>query len=213
METADKRATIYVVDDDPAVRKGLRRLLKSAGYGVESFASAEDFLVLDKCDNSPACLILDLQMSGMNGLALQEEITSQNRIMPIIFVTAHGDIPSSVKAIKNGAIDFLSKPFDDEKLFDAVEEALIKAAKARAVLEEKEGIRQRLDTLTAREYEILTYVIAGLLNKQTAYTLEISEKTVKVHRARIMEKMGVDSVAQLVRLAEKIEVQPAEVSI
>lgn len=213
METADKRATIYVVDDDPAVRKGLRRLLKSAGYGVESFASAEDFLVLDKCDNSPACLILDLQMSGMNGLALQEEITSQNRIMPIIFVTAHGDIPSSVKAIKNGAVDFLSKPFDDEKLFDAVEEALIKAAKARAVLEEKEGIRQRLDTLTAREYEILTYVIAGLLNKQTAYTLEISEKTVKIHRARIMEKMGVDSVAQLVRLAEKIEVQPAEVSI
>ena len=213
METADKRATIYVVDDDPAVRKGLRRLLKSAGYGVESFASAEDFLVFDKCDNGPACLILDLQMSGMNGLALQEEITSQNRIMPIIFVTAHGDIPSSVKAIKNGAIDFLSKPFDDEKLFDAIEEALIKAAKARAVLEEKEGIRQRLDTLTAREYEILTYVIAGLLNKQTAYTLEISEKTVKVHRARIMEKMGVDSVAQLVRLAVKIEVQPAEVSI
>jgi len=213
METADKRATIYVVDDDPAVRKGLRRLLKSAGYGVESFASAEDFLVLDKCDNSPACLILDLQMSGMNGLALQEEITSQNRIMPIIFVTAHGDIPSSVKAIKNGAVDFLSKPFDDEKLFDAIEEALIKAAKARAVLEEKEVIRQRLDTLTAREYEILTYVIAGLLNKQTAYTLEISEKTVKVHRARIMEKMGVDSVAQLVRLAVKIEVQPAEVSI
>ena len=213
METTNKRATIYVVDDDPAVRKGLRRLLKSAGYGVESFASAEDFLVLDKCDNSPACLILDLQMSGMNGLALQEEITSQNRIMPIIFVTAHGDIPSSVKAIKNGAVDFLSKPFDDEKLFDAVEEALIKAAKARAVLEEKEVIRQRLDTLTAREYEILTYVIAGLLNKQTAYTLEISEKTVKVHRARIMEKMGVDSVAQLVRLAVKIEVQPAEVSI
>ena len=213
METADKRATIYVVDDDPSVRKGLRRLLKSAGYGVESFASAEDFLVFDKCDNGPACLILDLQMSGMNGLALQEEITSQNRIMPIIFVTAHGDIPSSVKAIKNGAVDFLSKPFDDEKLFDAVEEALIKAAKARAVLEEKEGIRQRLDTLTAREYEILTYVIAGLLNKQTAYTLEISEKTVKVHRARIMEKMGVDSVAQLVRLAVKIEVQPAEVSI
>lgn len=213
METTNKRATIYVVDDDPSVRKGLRRLLKSAGYGVESFASAEDFLVLDKCDNGPACLILDLQMSGMNGLALQEEITSQNRIMPIIFVTAHGDIPSSVKAIKNGAVDFLSKPFDDEKLFDAVEEALIKAAKARAVLEEKEGIRQRLDTLTAREYEILTYVIAGLLNKQTAYTLEISEKTVKIHRARIMEKMGVDSVAQLVRLAEKIEVQPAEVSI
>jgi two-component system response regulator FixJ len=210
---SNSTSTIYVVDDDPSVRKGLRRLLKSAGYGVETFTSAEDFLALDKGGNGPACLILDLQMSGMNGLALQEELTSQNRIMPIIFVTAHGDIPLSVKAIKNGAVDFLSKPFDDEKLFDAVEEALIKAAKARAVLEEKEGIRQRLDTLTPREYEVLTYVIAGLLNKQTAYTLEISEKTIKVHRARIMEKMGVDSVAQLVRLAEKIGVQPAEVSI
>jgi two-component system response regulator FixJ len=210
---SNSTSTIYVVDDDPSVRKGLRRLLKSAGYGVETFTSAEDFLALDKGGNGPACLILDLQMSGMNGLALQEELTSQNRIMPIIFVTAHGDIPLSVKAIKNGAVDFLSKPVDDEKLFDAVEEALIKTAKARAVLEEKEGIRQRLDTLTPREYEILTYVIAGLLNKQTAYTLEISEKTIKVHRARIMEKMGVDSVAQLVRLAEKIGVQPAEVSI
>jgi FixJ family two-component response regulator len=207
---SNSTSTIYVVDDDPSVRKGLRRLLKSAGYGVETFTSAEDFLALDKGGNGPACLILDLQMSGMNGLALQEELTSQNRIMPIIFVTAHGDIPLSVKAIKNGAVDFLSKPFDDEKLFDAVEEALIKAAKARAVLEEKEGIRQRLDTLTPREYEILTYVIAGLLNKQTAYTLEISEKTIKVHRARIMEKMGVDSVAQLVRLTEKIGVQPAD---
>jgi FixJ family two-component response regulator len=133
--------------------------------------------------------------------------------MPIIFVTGHGDIPSSVKAIKRGAVDFLSKPFDDEKLFDAVEEALIKDAKARAVLEEKEGIRQRLGTLTPREYEILTHVIAGLLNKQTAYVLKISEKTVKVHRARIMEKMGVDSLAQLVRLTEKVGVQPAEVSI
>ncbi len=138
---------------------------------------------------------------------------SQNRIMPIIFVKGHGDIPSSVKAMKRGAVDFLSKPFDDEKLFDAVEEALIKDAKARTVLEEKEGIRQRLGTLTPREYEILTHVIAGLLNKQTAYVLKISEKTVKVHRARIMEKMGVDSLAQLVRLTEKVGVQPAEVSI
>ena len=205
--------TVFVVDDDPSVRKGLRRLLKSAGYGVETFASAEDFLALDKSGNSPACLILDLKMPGMNGLDLQDELTNQNHIMPIIFVTGHGDIPSSVKAIKRGAVDFLSKPFDDEKLFDAVEEALIKDAKARTVLEEKEDIRQRLGTLTPREYEILTHVIAGLLNKQTAYVLKISEKTVKVHRARIMEKIGVDSLAQLVRLAEKVGVQPAEVSI
>lgn len=210
---ANPTPTVFVVDDDPSVRKGLRRLLKSAGYGVETFASAEDFLALDKSGNGPACLILDLQMPGMNGLDLQDELISQNRIMPIIFVTGHGDIPSSVKAIKGGAVDFLSKPFDDEKLFDAVEEALIKDAKARAVLEEKEGIRQRLGTLTPREYEILTHVIAGLLNKQTAYVLKISEKTVKVHRARIMEKMGVDSLAKLVRLAEKVGVQPAEVSI
>ena len=148
-----------MVDDDPSVRKGLRRLLKSAGYGVETFASAEDFLALNKSGNGPACLILDLKMPGMNGLDLQDELTNQNHIMPIIFVTGHGDIPSSVKAMKGGAVEFLCKPFDDEKLFDAVEEALIKAAKARAVLEEKEGIRQRLDTLTSREYEVLTYVI------------------------------------------------------
>jgi FixJ family two-component response regulator len=211
--TAEKETTIFVVDDDPSVRKGLRRLLKSAGYSAETFASAEDFLVLNKSGYGPACLILDLKMPGMNGLDLQEELTNQNHIMPIIFVTGHGDIPSSVKAIKRGAVDFLSKPFDDEQLFDAVEEALIKGTKARAVLKEKEGIRQRLGTLTPREYEILTHVIAGLLNKQTAYILKISEKTVKVHRARIMEKMGVDSVAQLVRLAEKVEVQPAEVLI
>jgi FixJ family two-component response regulator len=211
--TAEKGTTIFVVDDDPSMRKGLRRLLKSAGYSVEIFASAEDFLALDKSGYGPACLILDLQMPGMNGLGLQDELISQDRVMPIIFVTGHGDIPSSVKAIKRGAVDFLSKPFEDEKLFDAVEEALIKEAKARAVLEEKEGIRQRLGTLTPREYEILTHVIAGLLNKRTAYVLKISEKTVKVHRARVMEKMGVDSVAQLVRLAEKVEVQPAEVSI
>jgi FixJ family two-component response regulator len=211
--TAEKETTIFVVDDDPSVRKGLRRLLKSAGYSAETFASAEDFLVLNKSGYGPACLILDLKMPGMNGLDLQEELTNQNHIMPIIFVTGHGDIPSSVKAIKRGAVDFLSKPFDDEQLFDAVEEALIKGTKARAVLKEKEGIRQRLGTLTPREYEILTHVIVGLLNKQTAYILKISEKTVKVHRARIMEKMGVDSVAQLVRLAEKVEVQPAEVLI
>ena len=205
--------TVFVVDDDPSVRKGLRRLLKSAGYSVETFASAEDFLALDKSGNGPACLILDLQMAGMNGLDLQDELTNQNHIMPIIFVTGHGDIPSSVKAIKRGAVEFLCKPFDDERLFEAVEEALIKGAKARAVLEEKEGIRQRLGTLTPREYEILTHVIAGLLNKQTAYVLKISEKTVKVHRARVMEKMGVDSLAQLVRLAEKVGIQPAQVSI
>jgi len=211
--TAGKGTTIFVVDDDPSMRKGLRRLLKSAGYGVETFASSEEFLALDKSSDGPACLILDLQMPGMNGLDLQEKLITQNRIMPIIFVTGHGDIPSSVKAIKGGAVDFLSKPFDDEKLFDAVEEALIKDTKARAVLEEKEGIQQRLGTLTPREYEILTHVIAGLLNKQTAYVLKISEKTVKVHRARVMEKMGVDSVAQLVRLAEKVGVQPAEFSI
>ncbi len=205
--------TVFVVDDDPSMRKGLQRLLKSAGYGVETFASAEDFLALDKSGYGPVCLILDLQMPGMNGLGLQDQLMSQDCIMPIIFVTGHGDIPSSVKAIKRGAVDFLSKPFDDEKLFEAVEEALIKGAKARAVLKENEDIRQRLGTLTPREYEILTHVIAGLLNKQTAYVLKISEKTVKVHRARVMEKMGVDSVAQLVRLAEKVGVQPAEVSI
>jgi len=210
---SEKQATVFVVDDDASVRKGLTRLLKSADYKVEAFASAEAFLSSDRNCDRPACLVLDVQMPGLNGLDLQEKLISRDYAMPIIFITGHGDISMSVRAMKKGAVEFLTKPFDERDLLDAVQEAIQKDLQTRAVLGERENIRQRLATLTPREHEILTHVIAGLLNKQTAYVLNISEKTVKVHRARIMEKMGVDSVAELVRLAEKGGVKPAEVLI
>ena len=210
---SEKQTTVFVVDDDSSVRKGLKRLLKSAGYSVETFDSAEAFLTCDSGCDGPACLVLDVQMPGLNGLDLQEKLVSRDYAMPIIFITGHGDIPTSVRAMKKGAVEFLTKPFDERDLIDAVQEALQKDFQTRCVLREREDIQKRLATLTPREHEILTYVIAGLSNKQIAYVLNISEKTVKAHRGRVMEKTGVESLAELVRLAEKAGVKPAEVSI
>jgi len=199
---------VFVVDDDPSIRKSLERLIKSAGLDVVTFATADEFL--DRHSHKgPSCLVLDVKMPGLNGLELQEKLLLEKYAMPIIFITGHGDIPMSVKAIKKGAIDFLSKPFDEKDLLGAVREALERDSKARTVREEREHIHRHLESLTPREYEILTYVITGMLNKQIAYTLKISEKTVKVHRARVMGKMGVDSVAELVRLTEKVDIKPA----
>ena len=201
---------VFVVDDDPSIRKSLERLIKSAGFNVVTFATAHEFL--DRHSHKgPSCLVLDVKMPGLNGLKLQEKLLLEKDTMPIIFITGHGDIPMSVKAIKKGAIDFLSKPFDEKDLLDAVREALERDSKARAVRDEREHIHRRLESLTPREYEVLTYVITGMLNKQIAYALNISEKTVKVHRARVMDKMGVDSVAELVRLTEKVDIKPAKV--
>lgn len=210
---SEKQSTVFVVDDDTSIRKGLNRLLKSTGYEVEAFASAEEFLASEISSDGPACLVLDVQMPGLSGLNLQEKLVSRDYSRPIIFITGHGDIPTSVKAMKKGAVEFLTKPFDDSKLLDAVQEALQKDSQTRTVLSEQEDIRQRLATLTPREHEILTHVIAGLLNKQIAYVLKISEKTVKVHRGRVMEKTGVESLAELVRCTEKAGVKPVEVSI
>ena len=201
---------VFVVDDDPSIRKSLERLIKSAGLDVVTFATAHEFLD-SHSHKGPSCLVLDVKMPGLNGLELQEKLLLEKYAMPIIFITGHGDIPMSVKAIKKGAIDFLSKPFDEKDLLDAVREALERDSKARAVRDEREHIHRRLESLTPREYEILTYVITGMLNKQIAYALNISEKTVKVHRARVMDKMGVDSVAELVRLTEKLHIKPAKV--
>jgi len=211
MNTVQKE-TIFVVDDDPLVRKGVQRLLKSAGYFTEVFPSAKEFLESDYSSEGPTCLILDVKMPGLSGFDLQEELSAARYAMPIIFITGHGDIPSSVKAMKKGAVDFLSKPFEDQDLFDAISVALKKDSKTRAVLNEKESIQQKLDQLTLREYEILTFVITGMLNKQIAYMLDITEKTVKAHRGRVMAKMAVSSVAELVRIAEKIDVKPADVN-
>jgi len=151
-------------------------------------------------------------MPGLSGLDLQKELLSRNYPIPIVFITGHGDIPISVQAMKKGAVDFLSKPFDDNELLDAVKMALLKDSQARVDLKEQKHVMQRLDSLTTREHEILTYLITGMLNKQIAYELNISERTVKAHRKQVFDKMGVNSIAELVRLTEKVGIKPADVS-
>ena len=202
---------VFVVDDDSSVRKALGRLLRSTGYAVETFGSSEEFLQNIPDGLGPACLILDVKMPGLNGLELQNQLQQMEYVMPIVFITGHGDIPMSVKAMKKGAVDFLTKPFDDEDLLKAVQEALKKDVVNRSTIDERQRVLQRVKLLTPREYEILTYVISGMLNKQTAYELDISEKTVKAHRGRVMAKLGVDSLAELVRLADKAGIEPVQV--
>jgi FixJ family two-component response regulator len=202
--------TIFVVDDDPSVRIGLERLLRSTGYNVEIYGSAQEFLETTPDCPGPACLVLDVKMPGLDGLELQDQLQKREYTMPIVFITGHGDIPMSVKAIKRGAIDFLTKPFDETDLLKAVQEALKKDVANRSAMNERQNILQRVKSLTPREYEILTYVITGMLNKHIAYHLTISEKTVKVHRGRIMEKLEIHSVAELVHMADKAGIQPAE---
>jgi len=204
--------TVFVVDDDPSIRESLSLLLSSAGYGVKTFASAKKFLQTERSTEGSACLVLDVKMPGLSGLDLQKELTSKNYAIPVIFITGHGDIPMSVQAMKKGAVDFLLKPFDDGELLDAVKEALMKDSQARAGLDEQKHIMQRLDSLTTREHEILTHLITGMLNKQIAYELKISERTVKAHRKQVFDKMSANSIAELVRLTEKVGIKPADVS-
>jgi FixJ family two-component response regulator len=199
--------TVFIIDDDASVRKSLSRLLHSAGFEVETFASAELFLEREHYDGI-GCLVLDVRMPGISGIDLQDELGKADYSMPIIFITGHGDIPMGVHAMKKGAIDFLAKPFEDEELLQAVREAIEKDTRGRAEYAEVHEVRGRIALLTARELGVLRYVITGKLNKQIAYELGIAEKTVKVHRGRIMEKLGVDSVADLVRLAEKAGIEP-----
>ena len=203
---SDPTLTVFVVDDDPSIRESLSLLLSSAGYSVNTFASAKEFLESEHSTSGPACLVLDVKMPGLSGLDLQQELTSMNYTIPVIFITGHGDIPMSVQAMKKGAIDFLSKPFDDGQLLDAVKVALLKNSQARVNLNEKKHIMQRLGSLTAREHEIMTYLITGMLNKQIAYDLKLSENTIKTHRAHIMQKMKAESLADLVRLTEMVDI-------
>lgn len=198
--------TVFVIDDDDSVRRGISNLLRSAGHNTRVFASGRGFLD-HNCDE-PGCVILDLQMPGTSGLELQEALACRDYHPPIIFLTGHGNVSSSVKALKNGATDFLEKPVDEQELLAAVDDALKKDGENRRQLNQVADARARLSNLTVREFEVLRHVIAGSLNKQIAYTLDISEKTVKVHRARVMEKMAVHSVAELVRLTEKTDVRP-----
>jgi RNA polymerase sigma factor (sigma-70 family) len=198
---------VYLVDDDPSVRKALTRLVRSAGYVVQAFPSARDFLE-SVCitDESSGCLILDIRMPGLSGLDLQHELQVANSVLPIIFITGHGDIPMSVRAMKEGAVDFLPKPVKDEDLLSAIESALQRADRERTQTAEINDVQRRIAKLTPREREVMELVVSGMLNKQIAYELGTVEKTVKVHRARVMEKMEVDSLADLVRIAERVGV-------
>jgi FixJ family two-component response regulator len=200
---------VFIIDDDASIRKSLSRLLRSAGHTTETFASAEEFLGREHF-NGIGCLLLDVRMPRLSGMDLQKELNKADYHMPIIFITGHGDIPMSVEAMKKGAADFLTKPFDDKELLQAIENAIEKDRQTRAEYDETLDIRRRIELLTPRENEILRYIITGMLNKQIALKLDISEKTVKVHRGRIMEKLCVDSVAELVRLAEKAGIKPLD---
>lgn len=196
--------TVFIVDDDPAVLKSLSRLLHSAQLTVETFGSPQEFL--ERHDTrAPGCLVLDYAMPGLNGLELQEALTTKDSAIPIIFLTGYGDIPTSVRAMKRGAFDFLTKPVNDDDLIKAVHAAFEKNRIAQQARDELADIQERLATLTPREREVLTHVVSGQLNKQIAYDLGTVEKTIKVHRARVMEKMKVHSVAELVRLTERLK--------
>jgi FixJ family two-component response regulator len=195
-------AVIFIVDDDASVRKSLTRVMTSAGYAVETFASARDFLTREPFVG-PCCLVLDVRMPGLTGLDLQEALAGKGHRMPIVFITGHGDISMSVKAMKGGASDFLTKPFDVENLLEAIQRALTMDVKVLGEEGRTAEVLERVERLTPREMEVFALVVTGMLNKQIAAALGIGEKTVKVHRARVMEKMEAASLADLVRLADR----------
>jgi FixJ family two-component response regulator len=199
---------VFVIDDDDSVRRSLERLLRSVGLEVLTFSTARDFLAQGFPDR-PSCVVLDLRLPGPSGLELQDSLIRSGNDVPIIFISGHADVPSSVHAIKAGAVDFLQKPFSDQALLDIIHGALLRDRQARQERAEIAGIRTRFDTLTPRERDVLALVIQGRLNKQIAGDLGISEKTVKFHRGRVMEKTQAGSVAELVRQADKLAFRPA----
>lgn len=206
----EHRPTVFVVDDDASVRKSLVRLLKSAGYHTESFCSADEFLESWRVNPLPGCVLLDILMPGLDGLQLQQKLQTSMHGISIIFITGHGDVPSSVAAMKAGAVDFFAKPFNGDELLKAVREAVQRDRIDRGERATRASVARCFETLTPRERQVMALVVQGLLNKQIAAALGASEKTIKIHRGRVMEKMRVQSVADLVRCAEKIDMSPAE---
>ena len=199
---------VYVVDDDDLFRRSTERLIRTAGFNVQPFTSARDFLKNPR-PQGPACLVLDVRMPGLSGIDLQRELTQSGIDIPIIFITGHGDIPMSVRAMKAGATEFLTKPFKGRVLLDAVRSAVEKDRAALQRQFETRNLRERYEYLTPREREVMTLVAAGLLNKQVAGKLNTTEATIKFHRAHIMKKMGADSLADLIRMTEKLGVSSA----
>ena len=203
----DLDTTIFVVDDDPSVRTAIRRLLSSVGLSCETFGSGPEFLKRAE-DGISGCVLLDVRMPGLSGIEVQQLLVAAGHDLPIIFVTAHADVPLTVRAMKAGAMEVLTKPFEDQALLDAVSQALDRDRARRSAREELDGYRQRYNRLTPREQEVMGLVVTGMLNKQVADTLGTAEKTIKVHRGQVMHKMHVESFAELVRIADRLGLTP-----
>jgi len=205
----ETKPTIFIVDDDPSVRESTELMLKSVGFNVKTFVSAQDFLKANLQEDL-GCLILDVRMPGISGLDLQEKLVSAKTPLPVIFITGHGTVPMSVRAMKAGAVDFLQKPFEEQDLLDAINRAITQQRERKSKKDEADKLQQRLKALTSREYEVFSLLVTGMANKEIAYKLGISERTVKAHRAQIMEKMNAGSLADLVRFAEKLKTHPSD---
>lgn len=206
---SESEPIVFVVDDDPSVRSAIERLIGTVGLQVQLFGSAQEFLA-SKLPNVPSCLVLDIRLPGISGLGLQRQLVEANVQIPIIFITSHGDVPMTVRAMKAGAVEFLTKPFHDQDLLDAIHLALEKDRGRRQLEAELTALRERFESLSPREREVVAMVVSGMLNKQIAAQIGTAENTVKIHRSRAMEKMQANSLADLVKMIQRLQVSPSK---